>query len=545
MNSTHTKTSIRWLLSAVWLLALPALGQDVTPPAPPAPEEPSATLELEVETPDAEESVERDSERDADDEPRHRAIVHFGGNSRLGANESADAVISVFGSSTSEGDVREAVVSVFGDSRVSGSAHDVVSVFGNTYVNGRIDDSVVAAFGNLELGPDAHIGGEAVAIGGTIKRHPDAVIRGGVEEVAFGSDFFQFQWLTPWIEECLLLGRLLAPTDGIEWAWTLAAGFLILYVVIALMFSGPVTRCVETLEDHPGESTLAALISVFLVPVVFVLLCVTIIGIVLVPFYGLALFVVGLLGKTVILAAIGRRITRHIGGGPFAHIAFAVLIGGMIITALYMVPILGFITYNVTGILGFGVIVYAALSASRANRARSATASGPDIAPGSAPAAEFAAAPETIGSDDAAFAQASAAEPIEPTLPPTALPRAEFMIRMGALIIDLILVGIIANMIPGSGDIGLLAIATYGALMWKLKGTTIGGIICNLRVVRVDGREMDWPTAIVRALGCFLSLFAVFLGFLWIIFDPERQAWHDKIAGTIVVRAPRSGGLVR
>jgi uncharacterized RDD family membrane protein YckC len=119
------------------------------------------------------------------------------------------------------------------------------------------------------------------------------------------------------------------------------------------------------------------------------------------------------------------------------------------------------------------------------------------------------------------------------------------MIRMGALIIDIILVGIIANMIPGSGDIGLLAIATYGALMWKLKGTTIGGIICNLRVVRLDGREMDWPTAIVRALGCFLSLFAVFLGFLWIIFDPERQAWHDKIAGTIVVRAPRSEGIVR
>jgi uncharacterized RDD family membrane protein YckC len=343
----------------------------------------------------------------------------------------------------------------------------------------------------------------------------------------------------------LLLGRPLAPIEGIEWAWALAGGFLILYVVLALMFNGPITRCVETLEEHPGESTLAALISVFLVPVVFILLFVTVIGIVLVPFYGLALFIAGLLGKTVILAAVGRRITRHIDGGPFAHIAFAVLIGGLIITAIYMVPILGFITYNVTGILGFGVIAYAALNASRANRAQAALAAHTGVGASASSSLDDA---DVVGASppiDAALAQPSSSETLDTALPPTTLPRAEFMIRMGALLIDIILVGIIANMIPGSGDIGLLAIATYGALMWKLKGTTIGGIICNLRVVRLDGREMDWATAIVRALGCFLSLFAVFLGFLWIIFDPERQAWHDKIAGTIVVRAPRSEGIVR
>jgi uncharacterized RDD family membrane protein YckC len=65
-----------------------------------------------------------------------------------------------------------------------------------------------------------------------------------------------------------------------------------------------------------------------------------------------------------------------------------------------------------------------------------------------------------------------------------------------------------------------------------------------LRVVRLDGRDIDWSTAIVRALGCFLSLAAVGLGFIWIALDPERQAWHDKIAGTVVVRTPRAGSLV-
>ena len=49
-------------------------------------------------------------------------------------------------------------------------------------------------------------------------------------------------------------------------------------------------------------------------------------------------------------------------------------------------------------------------------------------------------------------------------------------------------------------------------------------------------QEIDWVTAFVRALSCFLSLAPAGIGFLWIAFDSEKQAWHDKIAGTVVVR---------
>ena len=93
-------------------------------------------------------------------------------------------------------------------------------------------------------------------------------------------------------------------------------------------------------------------------------------------------------------------------------------------------------------------------------------------------------------------------------------------------------------------DALLLILAAYGAVMWRLRGTTIGGIVCGLRVVRLDGRAIDWPTAIIRALGCFLSLFVAGLGFIWVVFDAERQSWHDKIAGTVIVHAPRSTPLV-
>jgi uncharacterized RDD family membrane protein YckC len=49
---------------------------------------------------------------------------------------------------------------------------------------------------------------------------------------------------------------------------------------------------------------------------------------------------------------------------------------------------------------------------------------------------------------------------------------------------------------------------------------------------------------IVRALACFFSLIVVGLGFFWIAFDPEKQGWHDKIAGTVVVKLPKGVSLV-
>ena len=107
--------------------------------------------------------------------------------------------------------------------------------------------------------------------------------------------------------------------------------------------------------------------------------------------------------------------------------------------------------------------------------------------------------------------------------------------------IDVVLIAIVVH---SHDSVFFPILAVYGAVLWKLKGSTLGGIICGLKVVRHDGRPMDWSSAIVRALGCFFSLIFLGLGFLWIAFDSEKQAWHDKIAGTIVVRVPKGMSLV-
>jgi uncharacterized RDD family membrane protein YckC len=123
-------------------------------------------------------------------------------------------------------------------------------------------------------------------------------------------------------------------------------------------------------------------------------------------------------------------------------------------------------------------------------------------------------------------------------------PYAGFWLRMGALLLDVLLVSIVLHTISRSHDFSLVILAGYGAVMWKLKSATVGGIICGCQVVRADGRPLDWTTAIVRALACFLSLVVIGLGFIWIAIDEDRQGWHDKIAGTIVVRPPKGASLL-
>jgi uncharacterized RDD family membrane protein YckC len=125
--------------------------------------------------------------------------------------------------------------------------------------------------------------------------------------------------------------------------------------------------------------------------------------------------------------------------------------------------------------------------------------------------------------------------------PPLAHPKAGFWLRMGAAALDSILMLIAAAVV---GPLVLIVALVYFTGMWAWKGTTIGGIVLKLQVVRSDGGPITFMVALVRALSAAFSVVALFLGFFWIGWDPEKQAWHDKIAGTDVVRLPHSMPLV-
>lgn len=532
--------------------------EEVTPPPPPAEVELNEDLErnVERELSRAEREVQRAQRaaqraaRGLDDDHNERVIINIGDDSSLPAGEYADAVISILGSASSAGEVGEAVVAIGGNSSATGPVGEgVVALFGNVYVDGEVGQDVVAVFGNVQLGPHAVINGETVSVGGSITRDPAAKILGGQQQIAFGHKFGDLKWLKAWFENCLLYGRPLAFDSSVAWAWWLAFGFLGLYVLLAVMFDDTVQRCVTTLEERPGESVIATILAVLLSPILMIVMAITIIGTVLVPFLALGMLCAALFGKTVVLATLGRRITRFTGVGAFGHLAVATLVGGLIVLLLYTVPVIGFIVSNIVGALGFGVVVYTLLLA---QRSRSAAAAPAAQAVASSSAAEFGPTLDPMVEPAGIVGGSTVPPPPPPSAPSVnpsnvelnALPRAGFWIRMGAVTLDALIVAIVVNWLEPSGHLFLVALAGYGALMWKLKGTTVGGIVCNLRVVRTDGRDIEWETAIVRALGCFLSLIPAGLGFIWMVFDNNRQTWHDKIAGTVVVRVPKNMPLV-
>ena len=521
----------------------------------------SATAPAATGDKDSSDEPEQDGRLDWDKpvSPRHRHrwqhhedgnVVNIGRSSHLEAGQKAESVVSVLGSSTSDGEAGD-VVSVFGNTRVTGPVSDsAVAVLGNNYIDAKVDGDVVAVLGSVELGPHAEVGGDVVSVLGGVHRDPSAVVHGSVQRV---------------------LDMDVGGVSGLGWAWTLALGLLAFYAILALMFRQGIDECVHTLESQPGHTALAALIGILLTPVLLILLCVTVIGIAAVPFVVGALFCMSLFGKAVMLAWLGGRISAR-RPGPSGHPAVAVLIGGAVVLILYVVPIVGFLVYKLLGFFGFGAVFYTLVLRVRARRAANgslppsaASSAGASPPPG---AATMAGAGWTAGAAASAGTAAGAAAGAGPsiaaeTVPPAysapphtaapppaaptftaAMPRAGFWVRMGALLLDVLLVGFAVSLLHPFGDFHIVVLAIYGAVMWKLRGTTVGGIVFDLHVVRVDGRPVDWETAIVRALGCFLSLCVVFLGFIWIALDPNNQAWHDKIAGTVVVRAKGGSPLL-
>jgi uncharacterized RDD family membrane protein YckC len=92
-------------------------------------------------------------------------------------------------------------------------------------------------------------------------------------------------------------------------------------------------------------------------------------------------------------------------------------------------------------------------------------------------------------------------------------------------------------------DISGLLLFVYLTLLIGKRQTTPGKSFFHLRVEGKDGK-MDYGRALLReVVGRILSWVVLGLGYLWIIWDKEKQGWHDKIANThVVLTAPVSKG---
>ncbi len=247
-----------------------------------------------------------------------RDMVRFFGTITVADDEQVDGDIVVLG----------------GRVRMDGEAHgDIVVIGGSLDVNGYVARDVVVVGGSARFGPEASLRSEVTVVGGPVSRAPTAEFRRGINHVGFGGAFGGGDWFG----------------DGRFRPYYVAdlAGTVVRFILLALLASlivfvggGSVERVARRCREEPVKAGLVGFLAqVLLVPVLLAgvfLLVISVIGIpflLLLPFLGLALFVVMLVGFTGVVHGIGAWIGERFGRtGPAPYLT---VWGGM---AILLIP---------------------------------------------------------------------------------------------------------------------------------------------------------------------------------------------------------------
>ena len=132
---------------------------------------------------------------------------------------------------------------------------------------------------------------------------------------------------------------------------------------------------------------------------------------------------------------------------------------------------------------------------------------------------------------------------------------AGFWIRVAAALIDTLLLVIVFSIpltliygvdywnpeqqVQGAWDVLIQYVAPIVITVWfwtRYLGTP-GKMALRLRIVDArTGEAINTPKAIGRYLGYYVSALPLLLGFIWVGIDKKKQGFHDKLAGTVVVR---------
>jgi uncharacterized RDD family membrane protein YckC len=121
-------------------------------------------------------------------------------------------------------------------------------------------------------------------------------------------------------------------------------------------------------------------------------------------------------------------------------------------------------------------------------------------------------------------------------------PRAGFWRRLAGALLDGIILALINTILVAvlktAGDVvGLLVSFTYLTLLiGGPRGQTLGQQALGIRVISFEtGGSIGYGRAFIRIFAAYISAIVILLGYFWMLWDKEKQCWHDKLAGDVVV----------
>jgi uncharacterized RDD family membrane protein YckC len=123
--------------------------------------------------------------------------------------------------------------------------------------------------------------------------------------------------------------------------------------------------------------------------------------------------------------------------------------------------------------------------------------------------------------------------------------RAGFWRRFAAAFIDAIVIGVVSEILKlalgGVGTaLGVLVGLVYFTYFHGSTGQTPGDAALAIRVIDLQGGgSIGYMRAFIRWVVSLISAIVLLIGYLWMLWDGEKQTWHDKAAGSVVIPVPR------
>ena len=128
-------------------------------------------------------------------------------------------------------------------------------------------------------------------------------------------------------------------------------------------------------------------------------------------------------------------------------------------------------------------------------------------------------------------------------------------VRLAAIVIDTIIFALITipaamvvygleylestELVRGPADflISWVFPALFTILCWMTFAATPGKLIVGIRVVdAATWEKLSFAQCVIRYVGYFVSALVIFLGYLWVMWHPRKQGWHDLLAKSVVIK---------
>jgi len=274
------------------------------------------------------------------------------------------------------------VVAVGGNVRIDGRARrDVVVIGGRLEINGEVGGSVSCVAGTLVLGPGARIEGDAVVVGGALRRHDSARIDGEFVNVSLGPGFQD--WFAP-----------------LHWGWggwwgvtpfawigrTMQLFYWLLLALLTVALVGDrVSSASHAITREPLRVGAIGLVGLFALCFAFVVLLVLSFLIIGIPFLLALIFVwwiAYIFGSVAVFQAVGNRVMNMVGRPEATQIAI-VLAGGLVMGIIRYIPFFGGVVWFVASLVGLGSVFATRFGTGRPWVRREPSPTGP--VPGAAP----------------------------------------------------------------------------------------------------------------------------------------------------------------